>query len=56
MTPDTKILHHMAGQFRDMASRETGEFRRQRFLSLAAQCESLAQALEDEESKRPRLV
>jgi hypothetical protein len=56
MTHDSKALHLMAGQFRDMASREAGEFRRQRFLSLAAQCESLAQTLEDEESKRPRLV
>jgi hypothetical protein len=56
MTGDSKTLHHIAGQLRDMASRETGDFRRQRYLSLAAQCESLAKTLEEEENKRPRLV
>jgi len=56
MTADSKTLQLMAGQFRDMASRETRDFRRQRYLSLATQCESLAETLEDEEKKRPRLV
>jgi len=39
-----------------MASRETGDFRRQRYLSLATQCEALAQTLEEDEKMRPRLV
>ena len=56
MTADSKTLHQIAGQFRDMASRETGDFRRQRYLSLASQCEALAQILEEDEKKRPRLV
>jgi hypothetical protein len=56
MTADSKTLQLIAGQFRDMASRETRDFRRQRYLSLATQCEALAQTLEDEEKKRPRLV
>ena len=56
MAADSKILHQIAGQLQEMASRETGDFRRQRYLSLAAQCESLAQALKEEEKNRLRLV
>ena len=56
MTADSKILHQIAGQLQDMASREALDFRRQRYRSLATQCDSLAQKLSEEEKNRLRLV
>jgi hypothetical protein len=53
---DSKILHQIAGQLHDMASRETGDVRRHRYLLLATECESLAQTLKEEEKSRFRLV
>jgi hypothetical protein len=53
---DSKILHQIAGQLHDMASRETGDVRRNKYLLLATECESLAQTVKDEEKSRLRLV
>jgi hypothetical protein len=53
---DSKILHQIAGQLHDMASRETGDVRRHKYLLLATECESLAQTVKDEEKSRFRLV
>ena len=53
---DLESLRQIAGQLRDMASRDMDEKRRPRYMSLASQCDALIRELEREAAVKPRLV
>jgi len=53
---DVETLRYIAGQLREMATRDMSEKRRPRYLSLASQCDALQKEIERDQATKPRLV